>query len=84
MGVSLSLRSSGFRHRDDDVRRDRILVGELLADLHTGVVDEPLIEDTVRTGEIHPLEHAVRCVVRVRQPRRFESVGPELDDLARF
>src|SRR5436305_11437730 len=80
----MGLRAPRYWHVDDYVRRNRILVGELFADLHAGVVHDPLIEDAVRTGEIHPLEHAMRRVVRVRQPRRFESIGPELDDLARL
>src|SRR5207247_1602470 len=75
-------RQTADPHVDLAGRRDWILVGELFADLHASVVHEPLIEDAVRTGEVHPLEHAMRRVVRVRQPRRFESVGPELDDLA--
>src|SRR5437879_6179587 len=82
--VPLGLRPSGFRHGHDNVRLDRILFRELLADLHAGVIDETLVQDAVRAREVHPLEHAVRGMVRMGEPHRIEAVRPELDDFTRL
>src|SRR6266581_6514504 len=82
--VALRLRAARLRYGYDDVGFDRILLRELLADLHAGVVHEPLVEDAVRPREVDPLEHAVCGVVRMRESHRLEAVGPELDDLPRF
>src|SRR5207244_9293973 len=64
-----------------DVCSSDLLLRELLPDFHAGVVHETLVEHAVRPREIHPLEHAVRGVVRMGKAHRVEAVRSELDDL---
>ena len=72
-----------FRHRDDQVRLDRVLGGQHPADLDPGGLHAAPRDGRVRAGQVHVLEQAARRV------RPGETPGPDAalvdgDQLARL
>ena len=72
---------AGFGDRDDQVALGGVLAGEATADLDAGGVHRTAGDDTVRTGQVHVLEHAA-LGLGVREAGGADAVGVDGEQFA--
>ena len=86
LGVADRRGDARVRHRDDEVRRDRVLLRELLAERVAHLVDRLAEEHRVRPREVDVLEDAAaearRGRLRREEPLAAEPVAVDDDELA--
>src|SRR6516162_4991749 len=84
LGVTDCRRHPRIGDRDDNIRIDRSLAGELPPDALARLVDAPAFYDAVGAGEVDVLEDAETGVAVVERPQTLHATPVDDDDLSRL